>query len=195
MLVEKTSFHCRVVLIGDASVGKTSLLNQLVSRQFDLRETATIAANYQIYVEEVDGIKIELQIWDTAGQEKFRSLGPIYYRNASAAIVVYDVTNRQSFDNIADWISAFVDVAGIRPIIAIVGNKSDITEKAVAVHEAREWASSKGYCTYQTSAKTNEGVKELFQGLAKELVRMRMTNSNPSVQENLTNSYGSGCAC
>jgi small GTP-binding protein len=174
MLISGTSFHCRVVLVGDASVGKTSLLNQLVTRQFNSLETPTIAANFQVFLEDVDGAQIEMQIWDTAGQEKFRALSPIYYRNALGAIVVYDVTNRRSFEGLSDWISGFTDVAGNRTIITLVGNKCDVTDKVVTFSEARDWAFARGYQIYQTSAKTNEGVKELFQGLAKEFVHQRL---------------------
>jgi small GTP-binding protein len=158
------------VVIGDASVGKTSILNRLVDQGFDAQEKSTIGANYQLWVERIADRKIELQIWDTAGQEKFHSLGPIYFRNAIGAIIVYDVTNRVSFDHLEDWVTMFTEVAEPGALITVVANKIDEEDHAVVAAEGRQWAESQNMDWAQVSAKTGQGVKELFRKFAKDLM-------------------------
>ncbi|OHS94812.1 small GTP-binding protein [Tritrichomonas foetus] len=195
MYVESNSFHCRVVIIGDASVGKTSLLNQLIDHNFQEYEQSTIGANYQLYVEEIDGTKIEIQIWDTAGQEKFKSLGPIYYRNSLGAAVVFDVTNRKTFDDLSEWITSFTEVAGTDTTIVIVANKTDIVERQqVEFDEVKEWAESNGYMVFATSAKTGDGVTELFRALARDILTNRMMKSKQTRRlQPVQNESGCGC--
>ena len=171
MLVENPSLHCRVVVIGDASVGKTSLLNRLIDKTFKDYQPTTIGANYQLYIEEINGTKVELQVWDTAGQERFKSLGPIYFRNSLGTIAVFDQTNRESFENMQEWINSFREVAGTDTIICVAGNKCDLQDDVqVSDLEAKEWATKKHYLYGRTSAKTGEGVAELFKNLASTLL-------------------------
>ena len=173
MKIEKDCFHCRVVMIGNTEVGKTSIMNRLILGTFNSGEGATVGANYQLYIQEVNQHKIEIQIWDTAGQEKYRSLGPIYFRNALGAIVVYDVTNRTSFDTLSEWITAFQNVAGTETVIAVIGNKSDRPDAVVDIGQAEAWAQKHGYHHFITSAKNGDGVVDAFRELAKLLLRMR----------------------
>ena len=179
MNVEANLFKCRIVIIGNASVGKTALLNQLIDHSFHEFEQSTIGANYQLYAASIDGTRVEVQIWDTAGQEKFKSLGPIYYRNSLGAAVVFDVTNRKTFDDLSEWITAFTEVAGTDTSIVIVANKIDAVEKQqIEFDEIRDWAESKGYLLFLTSAKTGEGVEQLFYALAKDILLNRSAKSN-----------------
>lgn len=169
-----TSFHCRVVMIGDASVGKTSLLTQIIDHKFNPVEASTIGANYQIYNDIIEGTKAEIQVWDTAGQERFRSLGPIYFRNALGAMTVFDLTNRHSFEDIDGWVRSFVDVAGTEAVIMIIGNKSDLTDEIVVSQaEIQEYASQRNYLYATASAKTGEGVKNAFQAFTAHLIEVQ----------------------
>jgi small GTP-binding protein len=188
------SFHGRVVMIGDSDVGKTSILNQLVTHTFKAEEPQTIAANYQVYIDEVDGVSIEVQVWDTAGQERYRSLGPIYYRNASGAVLVYDVANRRTFENLPDWLLAFTEVAGPNSPVTVVANKIDLPEAAqqVPAAEGRQWATSKSCEFSLTSAKTGAGVKELFRNLARTVVRLRIAKNKPIAERT---GGDRGCPC
>lgn len=200
MQVDSGSFHCRVVVIGEASVGKTSILNQLIDHSFYEHEQSTVGANYQLFVQEVDGVKIEIQIWDTAGQEKFRSLGPIYFRNSLGAVVVYDVTNRHSFENLETWITSFQEVAGTNTVVTVVGNKCDMPESEVQIpeSEAAKWAEMKGYECFRTSAKTGDGVRETFYSLSRQLLKNRMskTRGRGSVSIHVTHTTrDQGCKC
>lgn len=168
----------RVVVIGDSSVGKTSILNKLAYNNFNQNELATIGSNYQMYIQQIQDVKIELQIWDTAGQERFRSLSSIYFRNADVAIVVYDHTCFKSFRSLEMWIKEFIDVAGPDKIIIIIANKHDLDDSQVPFQEAEAWADSKNYTIYQVSAKTGEGIKELFSDLARTILEKQMSSAS-----------------
>jgi small GTP-binding protein len=159
----------RVVFIGNTRVGKTSMLNKLISDTFDEVEKQTVGANFQILIEEVRGKKIEIQIWDTAGQEQFRSLSPVYYRNASAAILVYDISDQLSFSDLPTWVNEFRSAAESDAIIMIAGNKADLTDVQVAEETARAWADAHGFPLALTSAKTGDGIQRLFENLAEQL--------------------------
>ena len=168
---DTTVFHGRIVLVGDSSVGKTSILNMLVEKSFNPTEQSTVGANYQLFINEVNGTHVEMQVWDTAGQEKYKSLGPIYYRNAQAALVVYDQSNKETYDNLNNWIQAFISIAGIDTIIAIVANKCDMETCEVEEEEARRWAENNDYIFYKTSAKTGENIDYMFGDLVKRIVK------------------------
>jgi small GTP-binding protein len=162
----------RVVTIGDASVGKTSIITQLVRGQFDSEQRSTVGAMFVPHVEMVGSRRVEMQIWDTAGQERFRSLGPIYYRNAAAAVIVFDLTCLDTFERIESWVRAFLNIAGERAIVCIVGNKADLTgEIALADEEVLEWTNLNRLQYFKTSAKTGEGIRQLFHAVAVELVK------------------------
>ena len=129
---------------------------------------------FVLHVEEVENSRIEMQIWDTAGQEKFRSLGPIYYRNSAAGIIVFDLTSNQSFDHLNSWYESFIGIAGTDVITALVGNKSDLTDSRVVSNElAKNWAEQKGCLYYETSALTGDGLSDLFQGIALQLANKK----------------------
>jgi small GTP-binding protein len=169
------SSPARVVLIGDASVGKTSLLNAVMGCKFNNDEIETVGANWHLYTYESGGSQMELQIWDTAGQEKYRALGPLYYRTSMGAIVVYDITRRSSFDSVPQWIAAFVGTAGTNVAIVVVGNKSDkIDDRQVSDREALEWCEAHNYDWYETSAKTGQNVQTAVEMLAEKVSRLEM---------------------
>ena len=177
MKADDDCLHCRVVVVGDSAVGKTSILNQLIDSNFNPYEQSTVGANYQLYVEEIDGQKVEMQIWDTAGQEKFRSLAPIYFRNSAAAVAVYDQTSRPSFEHLNAWIKTFTEIAGTETVVTVAANKCDLQESIeVPFEEAKDWANSKGISIVSTSARSGTGVKQLFSDLAKELIKSNISN-------------------
>jgi small GTP-binding protein len=176
----------RVVLIGDASVGKTSILSQLIEKRFDAHQTTTIGANYQSYTADVGTCKIEMQIWDTAGQEKFRSLGPIYYRNAAAAVAVFDVTNHVSFENLHRWMESFREVAGQTALVVLVANKVDKrgngeSPEGVTREEAKEFARENRLELFETSALAGTGIDGVFLYLSEAIVKAQKIDIAPSV--------------
>lgn len=192
MKVGSDSLRCRVVLLGDSSVGKTSILSQLVDHRFS-NEEATIGANYQIYIEEVNNAKIEMQIWDTAGQEKFRSLGSIYYRNASAGICVFDITHAETYKHVDDWIKDFHDI-NPSACLFIAANKADeVDSYEIALEQAEEHLKQTYKCeVFKTSAKTGQGISEMFTRIAHVLLE---TNAESSPSHTLPQENDNGCGC
>lgn len=181
-------YHGRFVLIGDASVGKTSILNRMSGKPFSTNEGSTIGANYQLLTNDIDDMHVEVQLWDTAGQEKFRSLIPVYFRNAIGSIVVFDVTNRNSFKNLDLWVNTFKEFASEDTVIIIVGNKCDLQDEIeVSEEEAIKWADSCGYLYFCVSASTGEGIPELFDSISRELIKTKVTTTSKSFEITETN--------
>jgi small GTP-binding protein len=184
-----TSIHSRVVIIGDSTVGKTSLLNRITMGPFNIHECSTVVSDFRICVHDVNSVSVELQIWDTAGQERYRSLAPIYFRNAVAAVVVFDCTSRATFEHLAQWIHDFREVAGPEAIVLVTCNKADITEeRTVSRAEAQEWANSMDYIFLETSARTGAGVPELFDSLVRSVLALQApqkTSRLPSFTEDI----------
>lgn len=163
-MIVDTGLTFRIVLIGDSSVGKTCIVKRFVNNQFHDDELNTIGAMYENYTDIRNGREITLQIWDTAGQEKFRSLGPVYYREAAGALLVFDLTNRQTFANASMWLNSFRGAAGDDAVVVVIGNKNDlIVGDSTIETEAQDWARSNGYEFFSTSAKTGQGITDLFE--------------------------------
>lgn len=172
-MTERSSF--RVVMIGDSAVGKTSLINMFLGNPFDKDEGATIGALFHSFEMDHEGRRVEIQMWDTAGQEQYRSLCPVYFRSASAAVIVFDVAKRSSFNSLGDWMDCFRDITGDSTTTIVVGNKCDMRERMVETTEARAWAESK-LCEYiETSAKSGQGVRLLFQTLVAAVADTQMS--------------------
>jgi small GTP-binding protein len=162
-------------MIGSLSVGKTSIITRLADRTFDIFQPSTVAAGFILHVETIGAQHVAMQIWDTAGQERFRSLAPLIYRKAAAGILVFDLTDRESFRELEIWTQQFSNVAGKVPYICIVGNKSDLTsDNTVTDAEATEWADQRQFVYCRTSAKTGEGITELFHTIAEEFARRQV---------------------
>jgi Ras-related protein Rab-7A len=162
----------KLLLLGDAGVGKTSLLNQFVNREFTAQYKATIGSDFSSKQLDVDGKFVTLQIWDTAGQERFQSLGPTFYRGTDCCILVYDVTRPPSFESIAKWRTDFSTQLNLSnaddfPFL-LLGNKSDLPSKAVQPSAAREYAEMNGgMLFFEVSAKTADNVQTAFEGIVK----------------------------
>jgi len=165
----------KVVIIGDSGVGKTAIMNRYLFDKYDPESMPTLGSSMQSRQVDVAGEGvIKLTLWDTAGQEKFKSLTRMYFQDAEAALIVYDVTFRQSFENAKKWVEDLRDNANVSDILlCIVGNKSDDTANIqVQLQEAHEFAQSvKAEIIRETSAKDNAGVQELFNEVAKKLIK------------------------
>ena len=163
----------KIVLLGDQSVGKTSLITRFMYDTFDNTYQATIGIDFLSKTMYLEDRTVRLQLWDTAGQERFRSLIPSYIRDSSVAIVVFDITNRQSFLSTTKWIEDVRSERGNDVIIVLVGNKADLSDKRqVTLEEATTKSAEMNIMFMETSAKAGHNVKSLFKKIALALPGM-----------------------
>ncbi|XP_064608042.1 ras-related protein Rab-37-like isoform X4 [Liolophura sinensis] len=169
-------FSCKVMLIGDSGVGKTCLLVRFKDGAFLSGSfISTVGIDFRNKVVDVDGTKVKLQIWDTAGQERFRSITRAYYRDANALLLLYDVTNKASFDNIRAWLAEINEYAQDDVVIMLLGNKSDMTgERVIRREDGERLARDHGVAFMETSAKTGMNVELAFMAVARDL-KMKKT--------------------
>uniref|UniRef100_A0A668TX81 small monomeric GTPase n=1 Tax=Oreochromis aureus TaxID=47969 RepID=A0A668TX81_OREAU len=145
----------KLVLLGESAVGKSSLVLRFVKGQFHEFQESTIGAAFLTQTVCLDDTTVKFEIWDTAGQERYHSLAPMYYRGAQAAIVVYDITNTDTFDRAKNWVKELQRQASPNIVIALAGNKADIANKrAVEFQEAQAYADDNSLLFMETSAKT-----------------------------------------
>merc|ERR1711972_219929 len=160
----------KLVFLGEQSVGKTSLITRFMYDSFDHTYQATIGIDFLSKTMYLEDRTVRLQLWDTAGQERFRSLIPSYIRDSSGTIVVYDITNRASFENTAKWIEDVRSERGNDVVIVLVGNKTDLTDRRqVSQEEGEAKAKETGVMFAETSAKMGYNIKYLFRQLAQAL--------------------------
>jgi small GTP-binding protein len=155
--------------MGDAGVGKTSILLQLSQNLFRRVTTPTIGSGCYVWRVTTTNGPIALQIWDTAGEERYRSFTRLYAQGAVAVIIVYDVTDHQSFENIPVWVSTVRDAADADPFIVIAGNKTDVVPRTVTPDEAGSFCEKAGFEYFEVSAKVGINVGMLFESVAERL--------------------------
>jgi len=171
----KPSSSVKLVLLGEAAVGKSSLVLRFVNNDFQENKEPTIGAAFLTQKCNLPSRTIKFEIWDTAGQERFASLAPMYYRNAQSALVVYDLTKPTSLTKAKHWVAELQRQASPGIVIALVGNKLDLSAstddngnslRAIPTEEAKTYAEDEGLLFFETSAKTGEGVKDVFEAIA-----------------------------
>jgi len=162
--------HFKLVLLGDTAVGKSCLVVRFVRDEFFEFQEPTIGAAFLTQTVALDDATVKFEIWDTAGQERYRSLAPMYYRGAAAAIVVYDITNPDSFAGAKSWVKELQRRGDPNVVIALAGNKADLeSRRKVEFEEANAYAEENGILHLETSAKNASNVKALFVEIAKKL--------------------------
>jgi len=195
----------KLVFLGEQSVGKTSLITRFMYDSFDNTYQATIGIDFLSKTMYLEDRTVRLQLWDTAGQERFRSLIPSYIRDSTVAVVVYDITNANSFHQTSKWIDDVRTERGSDVIIMLVGNKTDLSDKRqVSTEEGERKARELNVMFIETSAKAGYNVKQLFRRVAAALPGMEADKKppedtvdlRPSTSQNsqATDQEG-GCSC
>ncbi|CAO3591284.1 unnamed protein product [Absidia cylindrospora] len=159
------NYIIKYIIVGDSGVGKSCLLIQFTDKRFNAGRELTIGVEFGTRFISVDDKQIKLQIWDTAGQESFRSITQSYYRGAAGALLVYDISRRESFEHISTWLADVRRHANPHTTIVLVGNKSDLDEskRQVTSEEAERFAKENGIALFlETSAKSASNVEEVF---------------------------------
>ena len=175
---------CKVVLLGEAGVGKTSIISRYVSNTFSEVLMSTTGASFATKKVELDDEhKIKFQIWDTAGQERFRSLAKIFYQNAAVAVLVYDITRRDSFEKLKEfWIKELKENAPSDIILAIAANKSDLYEnEVVSLKEGKDLSQEINAIFKSTSAMLSHGVEDLFKLIAEKFINPSLNTNEPTL--------------
>ncbi|KAG2489601.1 hypothetical protein HYH03_011881 [Edaphochlamys debaryana] len=172
----------KVVIVGDSGVGKSNLLSRFALDKFCPDAKATIGVDFATRSIQVDGKTITAQVWDTAGQERYRALVDTYYRGAVGALLVYDITNLATFENVERWLKEIRGLADQNMVIMLVGNKSDLKhQRRVKTQEAQAFAEREGLFFTETSALDATNVEEAFRRLLTEVYHIgfkRVPSSN-----------------
>ena len=167
----KYDYLFKLLIIGESGVGKTCLLLRFTDDSFTSNHLTTIGIYFKIKIINLENKLIKLQIWDTAGQERFRTITKTYYKGAHGIILTYDVTDQTSFKNIRNWIKQIEANAQTNVCKVLVGNKCDKPDRVVTEEEGKKLADDFSMSFFETSAKTNQNVNEVFQFLTQEILK------------------------
>jgi len=191
---DKNNISCKVVLVGDTGVGKTSIIERYINNKYDDNQKTTLVSSYTFKKIDIKKYNksISLDIWDTAGQEVYRALSKNFYLNASIGILVYDITRKDSFDSIKDyWHEQLKTFGEENMIFCVTGNKTDLFQKeAIPEKEARNYAKSINALFHLVSCKDCVGIKDLFEDCGKKyleingLTKDNEDNKNPKDKDN-----------
>ncbi|KAH0794084.1 small GTP-binding protein [Histomonas meleagridis] len=169
----------KFIVIGSSGVGKTAILKRLVDDVFTGESQSTIGVEFLATSVDVDGKSIKLQIWDTAGQERFRSIAKAYFRSAIGVILVFDLTDRKSFEDLSGWLSDIHSLCDPNAVVTLIGNKSDLKDqRSITTTEAESFAQLHQLNYLETSALGGDNIQEAFQRTAATVYRKSLTNSD-----------------
>ncbi|KAH0791088.1 small GTP-binding protein [Histomonas meleagridis] len=191
----------KFIVIGSSGVGKTAILKRLVDDVFTGESQSTIGVEFLATSVDVDGNSVKLQIWDTAGQERFRSIAKAYFRSAIGVILVFDLTDRKSFEDLTGWLNDIHSLCDPNAVVTLIGNKSDLKDqRAITTTEAESFAQLHQLNYLETSALGGDNIQEAFQRTAATVYRKSLANADIKSKDegkrlDNASSGNTGCQC
>jgi small GTP-binding protein len=183
----------KFIVIGSSGVGKTAILKRLVDDVFVPESQSTIGVEFLASQIEVDGQPIKLQIWDTAGQERFRSIAKAYFRSAIGVLLVFDLADRRTFDDLNQWLTDIHQLCDPNAVVTLIGNKLDLKNRAVTSQEAEAFAQLHQLAYFETSALGGDNIQEAFHRTASMILRKNLGGTAPVSANVKTNKGASEC--
>lgn len=192
-------FLYKILLIGDSGSGKTSILNRFIDKSFNEKYIPTVGIDFRTKIIEQDGKKIKLQIWDIAGQTRFKSVTSSFYRGAVGIVIVYDVTDKKSFENVAHWLNEIDRYSNKDSVNILLGNKNDLIEnKKVNYSDANIFSVNNNLAFFETSAKNGDNIDDCFEELI-NLIQNKIVkieeNNIIKLQKNVKNVKNKNSCC
>eukprot|EP01156_Anaeramoeba_ignava_P023391 Anaeramoba_ignava/c21510_g1_i3.p1 GENE.c21510_g1_i3~~c21510_g1_i3.p1 ORF type:complete len:202 (-),score=75.25 c21510_g1_i3:64-669(-) len=192
---EKYDHSFKVILIGSKAAGKTNIISRFQKNEFNPNSKTTIGAEFANIILEIKGKKIQLQTWDTSGEERYFSVSKSYYRDAVGAFIIYDITNEESFNKLDFWFEEFINFSKENAIPMIIGNKFDLEkERKISKEMGENFAEENKGLFMETSAKDGTNIQEAFEELTKEILNVfeneqkkdNITINNPDSQNDIS---------
>ncbi|CAK8695572.1 unnamed protein product [Clavelina lepadiformis] len=176
---------CKIVIIGDSGVGKTSVIRRFANNEFSFDVATTLGQDFRSRLLKVGSNTCRLQMWDTAGAERFRSISSVYFRGVNGAIIAYDITNNNSFNNVKEWMGNFDQLVDAGVPKLLIGNKCDLkTERKIEKAEGEKLAKASNMLFGETSAKDNINIEHVFMKLVENMIDMENNNTRMTQKRN-----------
>lgn len=176
--VSEPDYLLKIILVGDSGVGKTNILGQFVRNEFNPESKTTIGVEFATRTVQIDDKIVKAQIWDTAGQERYHAVTSAYYKGASGAMLVYDITNSISFNSVRKWLKGIHDNADRKVCIMLIGNKCDLNNlRSITTEESRNLAQNENLLFLETSALSAENIQEAFSVLISTIIEQTISTS------------------
>ena len=170
--LDEYDFLFKLIIVGDSNVGKTNIMSKYLHNQFNYTSKATIGVEFGTKIVKIDNKKIKAQIWDTAGQERYKSITSAYYKGAKGALIVYDITNKFTFESVDKWVQDLNSYGDKNLTLLLVGNKSDLEDKRQIMKEdGEEKAKSFNLGFIETSACSGDNIDQVFDIMLKEVLK------------------------
>ena len=177
----------KLILIGNSGVGKSCILQRYIKHTFEESYKCTIGVDFLMKSIVINGQTVKLQLWDTAGQEKYKSMASSYYRGANVALIVFDITNHESFDALPLWIENFYKNGPEQKNIILIGNKNDLTDlRQVTQKEAEAFSETNNMMYFETSAKEGDNIEYIFNYAAEKLLEFYGRNNEAILKRQMT---------
>ena len=188
--IDNSGLKFKMIVVGDQNTGKSCILNRYANNIFEENYQATIGLDFQTKIVTINNQDVHLTLYDTAGQEKFRSLIPMYIREAQIILIVYDVTNKESFESIPKWFTDILNVKNDEAVFVLIGNKIDLTDnRKVTYDEGKKLANEKNIIFEELSAKNGTNFNELFNNKIYDAIYKKFKNKFDEIDKNQNNLY------